>query len=117
MPRPKKVVVKDAPVEVTEPVEAQEEVAEAVEILVQEIPETFKYNVTLEFNDQVHEFRTNDIAQSVYDLKPINLKTRVLFKATSEEGECERMLLLQLAKMMWRSKLGCEIFAMRLIFK
>lgn len=111
MPRAKKVVVKeptvDPVVEVTEP----------VEIVVQSIPETYKYNVTLEFNDQVHEFRTNDIAQSIYDLKPINLKTRVLFKATSEEGACERMLLLQLAKMMWRSKLGCDIFAMRLIFK
>jgi len=104
MPRAKKVVVKEVPVE-------------PVEIVVQTIPETYKYNVTLEFNDQAHEFRTNDIAQSIYDLKPINLKTRVLFKATSEEGTCERMLLLQLAKMMWRSKLGCDIFVMRLIFK
>ena len=79
MPRAKKVVVKEVPVE-------------PVEIVVQTIPETYKYNVTLEFNDQAHEFRTNDIAQSIYDLKPINLKTRVLFKATSEEGTCERML-------------------------
>lgn len=108
MPRAKKVVVKDTPAD---------QVAEPVEIVVKEHEEVFKYNVRLEFNDQVHEFRTNDIAQSIYDLKPINLKTRVLFKATSDEGECERMLLLQLAKMMWRSKLGCEIFAMRLIFK
>lgn len=104
MPRAKKVVVK-------------EPALDPVEIVVKEHEEVFKYNVRLEFNDQVHEFRTNDIAQSIYDLKPINLKTRVLFKATSEEGTCERMLLLQLAKMMWRSKLGCEIFAMRLIFK
>ena len=111
MPRPKKVVVKESALEpALEP-------AEPVEIVVQTVPETYKYNVTLEFNDQVHEFSTNDIAQSIYDLKPINLKTRVLFKASSEEGACERMLLLQLAKMMWRSKLGCEIFAMRLIFK
>lgn len=108
MPRAKKVVVKDTPAD---------QVAEPVEIVVKEHEEVFKYNVRLEFNDQVHEFRTNDIAQSIYDLKPINLKTRVLFKSTSDEGECERMLLLQLAKMMWRSKLGCEIFAMRLIFK
>lgn len=108
MPRAKKVVVNDAPVD---------QVVDPVDIVVKEHEEVFKYNVRLEFNDQVHEFRTNDIAQSIYDLKPINLKTRVLFKATSEEGECERMLLLQLAKMMWRSKLGCEIFAMRLIFK
>lgn len=115
MPRAKKVVVKEPTVDPV--VEVQEEAVEPVEIVVQTIPETFKYNVRLEFNDQVHEFRTNDIAQSIYDLKPINLKTRVLFKATSEEGTCERMLLLQLAKMMWRSKLGCEIFAMRLIFK
>ncbi len=114
MPRAKKVVVKEPAVD---PVEVQEEVPAPVEIVVQPAVETFKYNVTLEFNDQVHEFRTNDIAQSIYDLKPINLKTRVLFKATSDEGSCERMLLLQLAKMMWRSKLGCEIFAMRLIFK
>jgi hypothetical protein len=105
MPRPKKVVVKEVPA------------VDPVEITVEPAVQTFKYNVTLEFNDQVHEFRTNDIAQSIYDLKPINLKTRVLFKATSDEGSCERMLLLQLAKMMWRSKLGCEIFAMRLIFK
>lgn len=115
MPRAKKVVVKDTPVDPV--VEAQEETIEPIEIVVKEHEEVFKYNVRLEFNDQVHEFRTNDIAQSIYDLKPINLKTRLLFKATSEEGSCERMLLLQLAKMMWRSKLGCEIFAMRLIFK
>ena len=71
----------------------------------------------MEFNDQVHEFRTNDIARSIYDIKPTSLKTRVLVKVKSDEGECERMILLQLAKMMWRSKMGCDIFVSRLILK
>lgn len=101
----------------TKKVKEEKEETSPKKIEVKQHEEVFKYNVRMEFNDQIHEFRTNDIAQSIYDLKPINLKTRVLFKATSDEGECERMLLLQLAKMMWRSKLGCEIFAMRLIFK
>lgn len=104
MPRAKKVVVKETTVD-------------PVVITVKEHEEVFKYTCTLEFNGEVNEFRTNDIAQSLYHLRPVTLKTNVIFKAKSEEGECERLLLIQLAKMMWRSKLGCEIFSMRLIFK
>lgn len=85
---------------------------------VAEKPETkFKYSLRVEFNDKIHEVETDDIGQALYDLRPAVLKTRVIVKGKSAEGECDKLLLLNLAKMMWRSRLGCDIFAHRIIFK
>lgn len=116
MPRPKKVVVQ----ETTQPQETP-----VTETVVQETPvievvkakETFEYSVSLEMNDTKVEFETNNLIDSLYEARPDFLKTRVIFKATSSKGQCERLLLLNQAKMMWRSRTGVEIFVTRLIFK
>lgn len=85
---------------------------------VKRVRETPKlYKVSVFFNDQVSKFSTDDLATSLMEIKPMCLKTRVLFTIEKEGKTCERMLLLNAAKLMWRNKLAMEAFTSRLIFK
>lgn len=75
-----------------------------------------KYHLTLSFNDQVFEFDTNDLAESIMSVAPVLLKTRVLFKIRYGDLLCDKMLFLLQGRRMFRNKVYLEVFINKLVF-
>ena len=75
-----------------------------------------KYHLTIGFNDQVFEFDTDNLAESIASVSPLQLKTRVLIKVVYGDLVCEKMLLLLQGKRLFRNKVALEVFVNKLIF-
>ena len=76
------------------------------------------YFLIMKFNDETHEVNTANLAESINNLKPRFLKTKVQFKIVNPEGKiCERQLFVKQGKLIFRNKLSLQIFIQRLIFK
>lgn len=75
-----------------------------------------KYQLTISFNDQVFEFNTDNLFESITSVIPKILKTRVLIKIKYGELMCDKMLLLQQGRLIFRNKVALEIFINKLIF-
>lgn len=76
-----------------------------------------KYTVTIEFNDQKHSFKTNDIGEAIMSVKPIFIKTRVKISVKKGKKVAERYLFVQEARRMWRTPVGMFAALHKLIFK
>lgn len=75
-----------------------------------------KYHLTLSFNDQVFEFDTDDLAESIMSVAPQFLKTRVLFKIKYGDLLCDKMLFLLQGRRLFRNKVYLEVFINKLVF-
>jgi hypothetical protein len=80
--------------------------------------ETKRFTVLACINGEDHTVKTNDLHEAITNLKPLMVKTKVTFliKDSKTKMKCERLLLLNAAKMMWRNKYALEAFVTRLIF-
>jgi hypothetical protein len=80
-------------------------------------PKKKEYNLTMSFNDQVHNVETDNLYEAISELIPFQLKTRVIILVKKGELSCEKMMLLLEARRVFRNKVALEVFINRLIFK
>lgn len=87
------------------------------EKVIEPVIESKKYSIWIKFNDTEMTINTDDIKESLLEIKPNVLKTRVLLQITSNNGVCDKMLSCTQAKQVFRNKLAMTVFLNRLIFK
>jgi hypothetical protein len=76
-----------------------------------------EYNLTISFNDQVFNIETDNLFESITEIIPFRLKTRVIVLIKKGDLSCERLLLLEAGRRTFRTPLALQIFINRLIFK
>jgi hypothetical protein len=76
------------------------------------------YHLKMEFNDQVIELETDDLAASITENRPHFLKTKIIFTITNADGKVwEKAFFVHQGKQVLRNKLALSIMLNRLIFK
>lgn len=75
------------------------------------------YTVDVTFNGINFVTHTDDLEQTLADIAPRFLKTKVKIKIEKEGKVFDKMLFLLPAKMIFRNKIARKIFVNRLIFK
>lgn len=80
---------------------------------------TKRYSLTVTFNDKTLKLKTDDLVETLLEIKPFQLKTRVILdvKDNVNKTKAEVFLLLLRGKMMFMNKLTISIFVQRLLFK
>jgi hypothetical protein len=80
---------------------------------------TERYSLTVTFNDKTLKLKTDDLVETLLEIKPFQLKTRVILdvKDNVNKTKAEVFLLLLRGKMMFMNKLTISIFVQRLLFK
>lgn len=90
----------------------------AKKVVINKAPVATKlYQVTMRFNGEVFDFETDNLADSISMVKPVTLKTPITFTATKEGKVCERYLLLNRGKLLFRNKFTIMVFVQTLLFK
>lgn len=76
-----------------------------------------EFSVELKVNDEVYKAKTDNLAEALIELQPPMMKTHVTITVKKGKKVAERFLLLQKAKLMFRSRIGVDAFVNTLIFK
>ena len=76
-----------------------------------------KYSMVIKFNDEEKLIRTNDLAQSFLELRPLGLKTKVIVKIKEGKKEIEKAFNPFQARRLWNSPLTARVMFTRLILK
>lgn len=90
----------------------------AVKKAVKKVQPPKKYHVVMKFNGVTHEFETDDLRESILNVRPIFLKTKILMTITLPDGrKCEKQLFVLKGKMLFRNEMFLQTFIRFLIFK
>lgn len=82
-----------------------------------QIEEAKQYKFSVKFNNTVFEGETNNLEEAIVALKPVFLKTRVLFHIEKDGKVCERIVFVSRARFIFSNKLALKLFVQRMIFK
>lgn len=75
------------------------------------------YHIVLKFNDQIHDFYSENLEEAILSVKPIFLKTKLMVKIEKDGKSCERQFFGIRAKQFFRNKLFLKIFIKQIFFK
>lgn len=76
-----------------------------------------QYHLSMQFNNKVFELDTSDLKSAILSVKPVFLKTKILFRITRGNEVCERQLFPQRGKLIFKGKGYLDLFINQLIFK
>lgn len=75
------------------------------------------YTIYLSFNDTTISTETNDISESLSEIDPLKIKTRVLIRIEKDNKVYQKLMNAFMARQIFRNKLYRSIFTSRIIFK
>ena len=75
------------------------------------------YKMELHYNGEDFSAEGDDLATLLKGMQPVVLKTHIKMKITKGKLTCEKLILLNKAKKMYRSEILIEFAVNRLIFK
>lgn len=78
--------------------------------------EAKEYHIVIKLNDNVFEFDTDDLRETILSVKPEFLRTRVLLEITKGGKTLDRMYYLQQGKMLFINKYAMDTLLKNLIF-
>lgn len=90
-----------------------------MEVLNQKSSPTKKsYHLKMKFNGKEFELKTKDLKSAIKSIKPLFLKTNVVFSCINSEGrQCDKYIPVKRAKMFWGNETYLNMFINQLIFK
>lgn len=97
--------------------EVTNKVAKKVVKTIPKIEEKKGYHLVLRFNDQVHEFYTENLEETILSVSPMILKTKLMVKIEKDGKACERQFFGLRARSFFRNKLFLKLFLKKIFFK
>lgn len=82
----------------------------------QEIINKAEYHLVVKLNDQVFEFDTDDLRESILSVKPEFLRTKVVLEITKGDKTIDRLLYLRQGKMLFINRFAMDSLLKNLIF-
>ncbi len=76
-----------------------------------------RYQVSISFNNETHEFETNDLEEVLLSVKPVFLKTKIVLVIKDGEKVCEKLAYGHQARQLFRNTLFRKVFLSKLVFK
>lgn len=76
-----------------------------------------KYKMSVKFNGLDNVIKTDDLAQSFLDLRPLRLKTKVIVNIAEGKKVTEKAFNPFQARRLWNSPLTTRVLFTRLILK
>ena len=75
-----------------------------------------EYHLVISLNDEVFEFDTDDLRESILSVEPEFLRTKVILKVTKDGKTLDRLYFLQEGKKLFYNKYFMDTLINNLIF-